>query len=147
MSTPRFVDSYDYKTKLVLGDGYTWNIYGHPNNLAHFVTTTPVAASDAAREMKQGVKKSHTRRRYVGDPSPITVAEHNFDYIYDPGRKVGSATPGWSFILDDGTEKRQFTTTGDVQELVLYLETEVKKTTRLYTGGASTVINPADTSE
>ncbi len=76
----------------------------------------------------------------MGDPAPVNVRSHIFDYLQDPGRKVGSAIPGWPFILDDGTEKRQFTTTGDVQNLILYLQDNLKVTTKLYTQGASTVI-------
>lgn len=143
MIEPRFTSSYDYRTKLVVGEGYNWNIYGHPANISYFLTTPLVAASDdGARETKQGNKKAHTRRRYVGDPAPINVDAHIFDYLYDPGRRVGSAIPGWSFILDDGVEKRQFTTDGDVQNLILFLQDNVKAATRVYTGGASTLVKP-----
>jgi hypothetical protein len=135
----RFVDTYGYDTKLVV-PSVDWFIYGHPQNFAYFVETPLVPAVEGGRVTKQGNKKTHTRRRYVGDPSPVTVAGHIFDYLYDPGRKVGSAIPGWSFILDDGVEKRQFTTTGDVQNLVLYLQDNIKMTCKLYTQGASTVI-------
>ena len=137
----RFIDTYGYDTKLVVPT-VDWCIYGHPQNFNYFVNTPLTPAVEEGRVTKQSNKKSHTRRRYVGDPSPVTVAGHVFDYLYDPGRKVGSAIPGWSFILDDGDEKRQFTTTGDVQNLILYLQDEVKKATRLYTQGASTVIKP-----
>jgi len=142
----RFVDTYGYDTKLVVPE-VDWFIYGHPQNFAYFVSTPLVPAVEGGRVTKQSSKKSHTRRRYVGDPAPMNVDGHSFDYLYDPGRKVGSAIPGWSFILDDGTEKRQFTTTGDVQNLVLYLQDNLKMTCKLYTQGASTVIQkPADAS-
>ena len=133
---------YDYRTKLVVGENYTWNIYGHPANISYFLTTPLVPATDGEREMKTGTKKGHTRRRYVGDEFPINVSGHGFDYLYDPGRRVGSAIPGWSFILDDGVEKRQFTTDGDVQNLILFLEDNIKAQTRVYTGGAVTVVKP-----
>jgi hypothetical protein len=135
----RFVDTYSYQTKLVVPE-VNWCIYGNPQNFNYFVTTPLVPAVDAGRVTKTGTKKTHPRRRYVGDPSPMTVEGHTFDYLYDPGRRVGSAIPGWSFILYDYTEKRQFTTTGDVQNLVLYLQDNLKRTTRLYTQGASTDI-------
>lgn len=138
----RFVDSYGYDTKLVIPD-LDWNIYGHPVNFAYFVKTPLVAAVDGERETRTTNRKASTRRRYKGDPNPINVDAHVMDYIYDPGRKVGSAIPGWSFILDDGTERRQFTTTGDVQNLILYLQDELKKDTKLYTQGSSTVIKAA----
>lgn len=144
MIQPRFVDSYDYRTKLVVAEGYNWNIYGHPANISYFLTAPLVAASDdAPRETKSSSKRAHTRRRYVNDPTPINVDGHSFDYLVDPGRRVGSAIPGWSFILDDGTEKRQFTTDGDVQNLILFLQDNIKAPTRVYTGGASTLVKPA----
>ena len=132
---PRFVDSYGYRTKLVIPD-HTWNIYGHPANFAHFVTTPLVAASAGERELKVGTRKAHTRRAYTKAATTSNVSAHDRDWLFDPGRKVGTAIPGWSFILDDGVERRQFTTTGDVQNLVLYLQDEVKADTKLYTQGA-----------
>lgn len=137
--------SYGPTTKLDIGEGYNWTIYGAPDNLNHFLTTavSPLVVTEE-RETRTGNKKQHSRRRYVGDPNPINVDPHTFDYLYDPGRKVGSALPGWSFILDDGVEKRQFTTTGDVQTLILYLDGNVKQPTKVYTGGAVTTVNPAE---
>lgn len=134
MST-RFVDSYGYDTELVV-PSQPWVIYGHPINFNYFVTTPLVPASAAGRQYQSSIKKAHSRRRYIGDPAPINVSSHNYAYVDDPGRKVGNAIPGWSFILDDGTEKRQFTTTADVVTLIAYLETEVKNSTYLYTQGA-----------
>lgn len=142
MIEPRFVDSYSYQTKLVVPD-QPWLIYGHPANFNHFVTTPLVPASAAGREYQGGQKKAHSRRAYVNDPTPSSVATHGYSYVHDPGRKTGNAIPGWSFILDDGTEKRQFTTTGDVVTLIAYLEDEVKGPTRLYTNGARYDISPA----
>ena len=132
---PRFVDSYGYRTKLVIPD-LTWNIFGHPANFNHFVTTPLVAASAGDREVKAGTRKAHTRRAYTKAATAINVPSHYRDWVFDPGRKVGSAIPGWSFILDDGTERRQFTTNGDVANLILYLQDEVKEDTKLYTQGA-----------
>ena len=63
--------------------------------------------------------------------------------MYDPGRKVGNALPGYEFILDDGTEKRQFTTDADVMDLHAYLKGELLKQTKLYTNGARYVIEAA----
>ena len=134
MNQPRFVDTYGYQTKLTVPD-QPWVIYGHPTNFNYFVTTplTPVTPGD--REYQQSNKKSHSRRSYKGDTVPSTVAAHTYGYIHDPGRKTGNAIPGWAFILDDGTEKRQFTTTADVVALIAYLEDNVKAATRLYTNG------------
>lgn len=63
--------------------------------------------------------------------------------MVDPGRKVGNALPGYSFILDDGTEKRQFTTDADVMDLHSYLLSDLSAETKLYTQGARYVITPA----
>lgn len=132
---PRYSSSWGYQTKLVIPD-LNWNIYGHPANFNYFVTTPLVPASAAERELKVGSRKEHTRRAYTKAATTSRVPQHTRDWLYDPGRKVGSAIPGWSFILDDGVERRQFTTTGDVQNLILYLQDEVKEATKLYTQGA-----------
>lgn len=126
---------YSYNTKLVVPDN-PWFIYGIPANINYFLTTPLVPASAAARQYQGGTVKEHKRRRYIGDPAPSNIPEHPYSYLDDPGRKVGNAIPGWSFILDDGTEKRQFTTTADVITLVAFLEDAVKGFTRLYTQGA-----------
>ena len=135
----RFVDNYGYDTKLLV-PGQPWAIYGHPTNFNYFVTEALVPASAGDRQYQTSLVRAHTRRRYVGDPSPSNVSEHNYAYLDDPGRKVGNAIPGWSFILDDGTEKRQFTTTGDVILLIAYLEDAVKEETKLYTQGARYIL-------
>ena len=124
-----------YDTKLVIPE-QPWFIYGIPANINYFLTTPLVPASVGGVQYQTGTRKEHKRRRYVGDPAPINIPEHGYAYIDDPGRKVGNALPGWSFILDDGTEKRQFTTTADVILLVAFLEEAVKGYTRLYTQGA-----------
>ena len=135
MINTRFVDTNGYQTKLLVPD-QPWVIYGNPTNFNHFVTTPLVPVTPGDREYQTSTKKSHSRRSYVGDSVPSTVQSHNYAYVHDPGRKTGNAIPGWSFILDDGTEKRQFTTTGDVVTLIAYLEDNIKAATRLYTNGA-----------
>lgn len=146
MMETRFVDSYSYRTKLTVPD-HDFVIYGHPANFNYFVTTPLVAASDAGTSLGIAQRKAHSRRRYVGDTNPIGVDSHRMDFLIDPGRKTGSAIPGWSFILDDGTEKRQFTTTADVLALHLWLADNVKATTRLYTEGAMYTIDPGEQTE
>ena len=142
MIEPRFVDSYNYQTKLLIPD-VNWVIYGHPVNFNYFVNTPLVPAVDGARVFTTKTKKAHTRRRFVGDPAPSNVSAHDYGHVYDPGRKTGTAIPGWSFILSDGVEKRQFTTTGDVILLIDYLEKNLKADTKLYTQGANTLIKAA----
>ena len=142
MIEPRFTSGYTYQTKLVIPD-QPWAIYGHPANFNHFVTTPLVPAEAGDREYKSVPVKAHSRRRYIGDAAPSSVSAHGMSLVYDPGRKTGTAVPGWSFILQDATEKRQFTTTADVIGLIAYLEDAVKATTRLYTQGARYTIEPA----
>jgi hypothetical protein len=142
MIEPRFVDSYSYQTKLVIPD-VNWCIYGHPVNFNYFVNTPLVPAVDGERVFTTKQKKAHTRRRFVGDPAPSNVQAHSYAHVYDPGRKTGTAIPGWSFILSDGVEKRQFTTTGDVILLIDYLEKNLKMKCKLYTQGANTEIAAA----
>ena len=69
--------------------------------------------------------KAFTRRRYPGDPTPSNVSATTREYLYDPGRRNGSSTPGNPFILDDGVEKRSFTYTGPFMNLHGFLTTGV----------------------
>tara|TARA_B100001939_G_scaffold192604_1_gene165596 strand:+ start:2451 stop:2861 length:411 start_codon:yes stop_codon:yes gene_type:complete len=123
--------------------GQDFSVWCIPANFNYFVTTPLTPDSVGAVVNKQTSVKAHTRRSYVGDPSPSNVSASTRDFMVDPGRKVGNALPGFSFILDDGTEKRQFTLQGTVMDLHAYLVTELKAVTKLYTQGASYVITPA----
>ena len=115
-------------------------IWAEPANLNYFLKTelTPDAAAGVVN--KTATVKSHTRRQYPGDIITMNVSGHNRDYMIDPGRKVGNALPGSPFILDDGTEKRQFTFTGNVVDLHAFLIGDVSNETKLYTTGARYVI-------
>ena len=123
--------------------GQPFSLWCIPTNFNYFVKTdvTPDSADSVVN--KQTQVKAHTRRRYVGDPAPSNVSQATREFMVDPGRKVGNALPGISFILDDGTEKRQFTLQGDVMDLHAYLVTELEAETKLYTQGARYVITPA----
>ena len=123
--------------------GHSWNIWAIPANFNYFVDTDLVPAENEGSEERTASKSSHTRRRYVGDDAPINVGAHSYTYLYDPGRKVGSALPGYSFILDDGTEKRQFTTNAPVASLYGYLLADLSNKTALYTQGARYILDPA----
>ena len=142
MIESRLVWDQGYRTKLVIPDA-NWCIYGHPTNFNYFVNTPLVPAVNGERVFTTKNKSEHKRRRYVGDPAPSNVSAHSYGHVYDPGRKTGRAIPGWSFILSDGVEKRQFTTTGDVILLTDYLEKNLKMKCRLYTQGANTEIAAA----
>ena len=122
--------------------GRNFSIWGIPANINYFLTATLEPDSVEGVVNKTTSVKAHTRRRYVGDPSPINVSGHGREFMYDPGRKVGNALPGFSFILNDGTEKRQFTLEGDVMDLHAYLISTLKNPTTLYTQGASYPLTP-----
>lgn len=120
-----------------------FSVWCIPDNFNYFVTTPLTPDSDGGVTNSQSSVKAHTRRQYVGDLITMNVAAHTREYMVDPGRKVGSALPGFSFILDDGTEKRQFTLEGNVMDLHAYLVAELKAETKLYTQGARYVVTPA----
>jgi hypothetical protein len=112
-------------------------IYGETANINYFLTTPLVPASVGSVVDKQSAVKASTRRRYVGDPAPSNVSATTRDYLFDPGRRNGAATPGKSFTLDDGTEKRQFTYTGSFTDLHSFLILEVSKDCTVYSPSAS----------
>ena len=123
--------------------GQDFSIWCIPANFNHFVKTDVTPDSVDSVVNKQAQVKAHTRRKYVGDPAPSNVSQSTREFMVDPGRKVGNALPGFSFTLDDGTEKRQFTLQGNVMDLHAYLVTELNAETKLYTQGARYVITPA----
>ena len=125
-------------------DGKDWSIWCIPANFNYFVKTDLTADSETGITNNQSTVKAHTRRLYYNDIIQVNVSSHSREYMNDPGRKTGSALPGYSFILDDGTEKRQFTTDADVVDLHAYLLVEVNAVTKLYTTGARYVITPAN---
>jgi len=121
-------------------DGFELSIYAEAANLNYFLTTPLQPVSVGAVVSKTATVKASTRRQYVGDPTPVNVSGGERIYMYDPGRKVGNALPGEPFILDDGTEKRQMTFSGNVVDLHAFLLSDVKEETKLYTTGARYVI-------
>ena len=124
--------------------GQDFSIWCIPANFNYFVET-PISPDSAGSVVNKSTNvKAHTRRKYVGDPAPSNVSASTREFMVDPGRKVGSALPGFSFILDDGTEKRQFTLQGDVMDLHAYLVGELNAETKLYTQGARYVITPTE---
>lgn len=117
-------------------DGADFSIWCIPANFNYFVTTPVEADSVEGVVNKSTTVKAHYRKRYVGDLEGSNVSSHTREFMYDPGRKVGNALPGFSFILDDGIEKRQFTLDGNVMDLHAYLVAELKVDVKLYTQGA-----------
>ena len=122
--------------------GKDWSIWCIPANFNYFVKTDLEPDSDGGVTNETQNVKAHSRRLYYNDIIKVNVSAHTREVLVDPGRKVGSALPGYSFILDDGTEKRQFTTDADVVDLHAYLLVEVNAVTKLYTTGARYVITP-----
>lgn len=122
--------------------GKDWSIWCIPENFNYFVETDLEPDSDGGVTNETQNVKAHSRRLYYNDIIKVNVSAHSREVLVDPGRKVGAALPGYSFILDDGTEKRQFTTDADVVDLHAYLLTEVNAVTKLYTTGARYVITP-----
>ena len=118
-------------------------IYGETANINYFLTTplTPDSA-DSVTNVTQSVK-THQRRRYVGDPTPASVAAHSRTVIQDPGRRNGAATPGKEMILDDGTEKRSFTFTGAWTEVHAFLVGNAKMDLLAYSPSARYSITAA----
>jgi len=118
-------------------------IIGETANINYFVKTELVPDSQTGVVNKSATKKQHSRRKYVGDPAPITVSSHPVEFMYDPGRIDLQTLPGKSFILDDGTEKRQFTFVGDVMDLHSWIVGDAKMDLKLYTTGAPYQITAA----
>lgn len=127
--------------------GRDFSIYCIPDNFNYFVDTALVPDTVEGVVNKQSSVKAHTRRKYIDDPAPSNVSGHDREFMYDPGRKVGQAIPGFSFILDDGVEKRQFTLEGNVVDLHAYLVSELVVDVKLYTQGARYMISAAEGGE
>ena len=134
--------TFESATKLAVPDE-TFFIWGYVENINYFLNTALTEYEAADAETKTATKKAYTRRRYKGDSNPSNVSSHDYDYLYDPGRRTSAALPGWSFILYDGTEKRQFTTDATVYQLRRWLTKEAKVKMRLYTQGSSYPIDKA----
>ena len=112
-------------------------IYGETANINYFLTPPLVPAGEGTVVNKTSNVRAFTRRRYPGDTEPSNVSATTRDYLYDPGRRNGNATPGDSFILDDGLEKRAFTFTGPFLALHAFFVGDSSKTMRLYSPSAS----------
>ena len=117
--------------------GTDFFIFGEPANINYFVETDLTPVSEEGAETRSASVSAHTRRRYAGDTTPINVSGSTREYLYDPGRKIGNALPGSSFILNDGTEKRQFTLQGNVVDLHAYLVGEASMDLTLHTASGT----------
>ena len=117
--------------------GQPFSIFGIPANINYFLNVALTPDTVDGIENRQSTVKAHVRRRYVGDINGSNVSSHQREYLYDPGRKTGSALPGFTFTLDDEVEKRSFTLQGDVMDLHSFLSGGLKADCTLYTQGAS----------
>jgi hypothetical protein len=121
-------------------ENFDLEIYGETANINYFLATPLAPVSEAGVVNKTATVKAHTRRRYKGDTTPSNVSGGERVFMYDPGRIRLNVLPGKPFILDDGTEKRQFTFTGNVVDLHAFLKSDVKNETKWYTTGAPYLI-------
>ena len=112
-------------------------IYAETANINYFLKTALVPASSEGVVNKTASVSAFTRRRYPGDPSPSNVSASSREFLYDPGRRNGNATPGSPFILDDGVEKRSFTFTGPFTSLHAFLVGDAKMDFRVFSPSAS----------
>ena len=115
-------------------------IYGETANINYFLKTELVPAGQGTTVNKTANVSAFTRRRYPGDPEPSNVAASTREFLYDPGRRNGAATPGSQFILDDGVEKRQFTFTGPFLDLHAFILGDASMDLTLYSPSAAYVI-------
>ena len=112
-------------------------IYAETANLNYFLKEDLEPDTAGGVTNQQASVSSYTRRIFPGDISPATVSAHTREYLVDPGRKNGVATPGQEMILDDGTEKRQFTYVGPWTEVHAFLTSGLKVgTTKCYSASA-----------
>ena len=119
-------------------------IYAETANINYFLKTALEPASSEGVVNKTASVKAHTRRRYPGDPTPSNIPVSSREYLFDPGRRNGNATPGSPFILDDGVEKRAFTFTGPFTDLHAFLVGDAKMDFRVFSPSASYDITAVD---
>ena len=120
-------------------------IYAETANINYFLKTPLAPASAEGAQNKTANVSAFTRRRYPGDPEPSNVSASTREYLYDPGRRNGNATPGQPFILDDGVEKRAFTYTGSFLDLHAFILGDAAMALTIYSPSASYEITPAET--
>lgn len=137
----RFVTSGD--TKMTTPDGKN-TIIGDVANINYFINTPLVPDSETGVVNKTSTVKAHTRRRYAEDNAPVNVSGGTREFLYDPGRRNGSAIPGNPFILVDGTETRSFMYTGDFIDLHAFFVGQAKMDLTLYSQSAAYSIVAAE---
>ena len=130
-------------TKMTTPEGDN-TIIGEPANINYFINTPLSPDAEGAVVNKEAFVKAHTRRSYYNDQTPANVSSSSRKFLFDPGRRNGSATPGNPFILDDGVERRQFSYTGNFVSLHAFFVGEAKMPLTLYSQSAAYSIAAAD---
>jgi hypothetical protein len=142
MPSPRFVEGaiggyYKYvDSNAVAGAELAiWTIA--PENLNYFVDVAGAGLvpqdSDAVVVTQSQSKGGNASvKRYPNDPAPFTRTNVAKTIMKNRNVRHGNALPGRRFILDDGTERRQFTYQGELASLhallVGHLKMDVKFT-------------------
>lgn len=134
--------------------------YGRCANFNFFMTTAvdDEWLKNSAGVTKQTAKvKEHSRRRFPGDPSPITVNEQpeGRQTLYKANKRSGSQLPGYTIVLatnpdtyDGAPERRSFQVDGDWKEVIKYIESDCKIDVVVITeNGASSVCAVAGVDE
>lgn len=122
--------------KHTYGDG-PGAIYGETANINYFLNTSLAPDSAVGVTNKTSNVKAHNRRRYVSDDTPSNVSSSTREFLSDPGRRNGGATPGKPMVLSDGIERRQFSYTGDFMDLHAFILGEAKMALTLYSQSAA----------
>ena len=122
-------------------------IYAETANINYFLKTELTPASAAGAQNKTANVSAFSRRRYPGDPEPSNVSASTREFLYDPGRRNGNATPGSPFILDDGVEKRAFTFTGPWTALHAFLVGDAAMSLTAFSPSAAYEIAAVDAGE
>jgi hypothetical protein len=111
-------------------------IYGETANINFFVETDLEADAAGAVVNRQSNVRAHTRRRFPNDDTPTNVAAHDREWLQDPGRRNGAATPGKDMVLVAGDERRAFTYTGPWMDVHAWLVGDVAQDTTAYSESA-----------
>ena len=121
----------------VINDATGASIWAESANLNYFVTTPIEPVANGGIEVRQKSIPQRSVRRNVGDPDPYTIpAVATVRYLFDPGRRSGSTTPGKEMILDDGVERRAMTYTGSFVDIHAYILGDAAMALTLYSEGA-----------
>ena len=127
MATPRFVEGtvggyYKFvDSNPAAGNELTvWTIA--PENLNYFIDVAgsgleSQTSADVVTTQSQSKGGNAAVSRYPGDPAPFTRANAAKTIMKNRNVRHGNALPGRHFILDDGTERRQFTYQGRLAAL------------------------------